>query len=70
MTFTFWFTLTIGALVATVLILAALWAIAIETRRVVMGARRGRPLGKTAEARRVLDRAADLKFPTHRKEQS
>lgn len=38
---------------------------AAEARR--KGRRRGKPIGRWAESRRVLDRAQALKFPTHRK---
>lgn len=70
MTFTFWFTLTVGALVAVLLTAAIVIAIKLETQRIIRGRRAGTPTGSINEARQVLDRAADLKFPTHRKEQS
>lgn len=70
MTFTFWFTLTIGAVVVLVLVAAIILAIKYETQRIIRGRRAGKPVGRVNEARRTLDRAADLKFPTHRKEQS
>lgn len=70
MTFTFWFTLTIGALVAALLVAAIVIAIKCETQRIIRGRRAGKPVGRVNEARRILDRAADLKFPTHRKELS
>lgn len=70
MTFTFWFTLTIGALVATLLAVAILISIKLETQRIIHARRAGKPVGRVNEARRTLDRAADIKFPTHRKEQS
>lgn len=70
MTFTFWFTLTIGAVVVLILVAAILIAIKCETQRIIRGRRASKPVGRVNEARQVLDRAADLKFPTHRKEQS
>lgn len=70
MTFTFWFTLTIGAVVVLILVAAIIIAIKLETQRIIRGRRAGEPATRTAEARRVLDRADALRFPTHRKGRS
>lgn len=67
---TFWFTLTIGAVVVLILVAVVLVAIKYETQRIIRGRRAGKPVGRVNEARRTLDRAAELKFPRHRKEQS
>lgn len=40
------------------------------TQRIIRGRRAGKQVGRVNEARRTIDRAADLRFPTHRKEQS
>ena len=61
--------IVVAALVTALLVAAILNAIKCETQRIIRGRRAGKPVGRVNEARRTLDRADDLRFPTHRKEQ-